>query len=99
LSPRQSLDFTPQKIKVDLFIYNFNKKLQDINRGKFWTKKFNKLFIPAIEKGHLGEVFSTYGIPSLTTPRDIKFSPFALLPILDIVFLIMMIYIAFRIRI
>ncbi len=94
--PRTHLDFTPKKIKVESNSYTFTTKLQELRKGKFWNKKFNKIYLQPIEKQHLSEVFKTYGVPSIDANRKIIFSPFANIPILDIVFLIIMIYLALR---
>jgi hypothetical protein len=95
---KKVLNYTPKKIKIDLYTYHFNTKFSDVGKGKgkFWTKKFNKNFLPAIEKNHLKEIITMYGLPSIDDTRNVIISPFQFVPVIDITALSILVFIALR---
>ena len=84
------LDFIPSKIKIDSYLYTFSTKKSDLEKRKFWNKKFVKDFIPAIDKRALKGIFQMYGLPEIDPGRKVQISPFQLIPIVDLIFLLMM---------
>lgn len=85
----QQLNFTPKKVKIDLYNYFFNTKSEEVLRErKIWTKKYVKDYLAPIEKSALNGVFQMYDLPQINDKRKVFVSTFQLLPIVDIVILL-----------
>lgn len=68
-----------------MLIYKFNTNKNEVSEGKVWTSKFFRRYLPPIRKIILKEFFQQYNLPDIEREREIKFSFFNLIPIIDIV--------------
>jgi hypothetical protein len=93
---KAELNYIPSKIKIESYLYNYSTKKEDIEKRKYWNKKFVKEYLPPIGKYAFDEVFSLYGLPKIDPGRKVKVSPFQLVPIVDLIFLMALIKIITR---
>lgn len=84
---RKNINFVPQKIKIELYNYYFNTNKKEFLKGKVWTKKFIKEFLPPIDKNTLQGIFKMYDLPKIDEKRKIEISTFQMIPIIDIIIL------------
>jgi len=92
------LDYIPSKIKIESYNYTFTTKSEELDKGKFWNKKYTKEFLPPIERHVLKGIYEMYGLPKLDPKRKVKLSPFQLIPVVDLVLFISIIRYLFKLR-
>lgn len=75
------------KLKIDIFKYQFLKKKDIKNKNRIFKRKRYKEYISPIEKHTLLMVYEKIGLSKPNPNKKIKFNKFQFIPVVDLVFI------------